>query len=89
MQPIPPLKVFTNKVTNATAKDFGIGVDQLLGTEEVPMAELAWKYVPRNSLVRPEQVLLLSCRCPGNGGTQTCLPAAQGMAPPAAWYGPS
>ena len=24
----------------------------------------------------------------GNDGTQTCLPAAQGVAPPAAWYDP-
>ena len=29
------------------------------------------------------------CRRPGNGGTQTCLPVAQGVAPPAVWYGPS
>ena len=59
MQSIPPLKVITDKVTD-TAKDFGISVDQLLGTEEVPMAELAWKYVPGNPLVIPEQVPHLS-----------------------------
>jgi hypothetical protein len=60
MQSIPPLKVITDKVTEA-AKDFGIStVDQLLGTEEFPMAELAWKYVPGNPLVRPEQVPRLS-----------------------------
>ena len=29
------------------------------------------------------------CRRPGNGGTQTCLPADQGVAPPTAWYGPT
>ena len=29
------------------------------------------------------------CRCSGNGGPQTCLPAARSMAPPAALYGPS
>ena len=55
MQSIPPLKVITDKVTYA-ARVFGISVDQLLGTEEVPMAELAWKYVPGNLLVRPEEV---------------------------------
>ena len=30
-----------------------------------------------------------NCRHPGNGGPQTCLPAAHGAAPPAALYGPS
>ena len=29
------------------------------------------------------------CRHPGNGGPQTCLPAAHGVAPPAALYSPS
>ena len=29
------------------------------------------------------------CRRPGNGGPQTCLPAAHGVAPLAALYGPS
>ena len=29
------------------------------------------------------------CRCSWNGGAQTCLPAAQGVAPPAAWCDPS
>src|SRR3990170_7742663 len=29
------------------------------------------------------------CRRSGNGGPQTCLPAAHGVAPPAALYGPS
>ena len=29
------------------------------------------------------------CRCSGNGGPQTCLPAARGMAPPVAQYGPT
>ena len=33
----------------------------------------------------------LGCLCqrPGNGGPQTCLPAAHGVAPPAGPYGPS
>ena len=47
MQSIPALKVIVDKVTDAT-KDFCISVDQLLGTKEVPMGELAWKYVPGN-----------------------------------------
>ena len=55
MQSTPPLKVITDKVTDA-ARDIGTSVDQLLGTEGFPMAELAWKYVPGNPLVRPEQV---------------------------------
>ena len=29
------------------------------------------------------------CRRPGNGGAQTCLPAARGVAPSTAWYGPA
>ena len=29
------------------------------------------------------------CRRSGNGGTQTCLPAAHGVAPSTAWYGPT
>ena len=29
------------------------------------------------------------CRCSGNGGPQTCLPAACSVAPPVAQYGPS
>ena len=59
MQSIPPLKVNTDKVTDA-ARDIGISVDQLLGNEEVPMADVAWQYAPGKSLVRPEQVPHLS-----------------------------
>jgi hypothetical protein len=59
MQSIPPLKVITDKVTDA-ARDIGISVDQLLGTEEVPVADVAWQYAPGKTLVRPEQVPHLS-----------------------------
>jgi hypothetical protein len=45
MQSIPRLKVITDKVTDA-ARDIGISVDQLLGTEEVPVADVAWQYAP-------------------------------------------
>ena len=51
--------MITDKVTDAT-RDFGISVDQLLGTEEIPMADVAWQYASRKSLVRPEQVPHLS-----------------------------
>ena len=60
MQSIPPLKVITDKETDAVARDFGLSVDQLLGSEEIPMADVAWQYAPGKSLVRPEQVPHLS-----------------------------
>ena len=66
MQLIPPLKVITDNVTDADremAREMGITVEQFLGIEEVPTMdpkELAWKYVPGNPLVRPEEVPLLS-----------------------------
>ena len=66
VQSIPPLKVSTDKaVTDADremAREMGITVEQLLGIEEVPTMdpkELAWKYVPGNPLVRPEEVPLV------------------------------
>ena len=59
MQSIPPLKVIPDKVTDAT-RDFGISVDRLLSTEEIPMADVAWQYAPEKSLVRLEQVPHLS-----------------------------
>ena len=67
MQSIPPLKVSTDKaVTDADremAREMDITVEQLLGIEEVPTMdpkELAWKYVPGNPLVRPDEEKLLS-----------------------------
>ena len=60
MQLTPPLKVSTDKVTTDVAQEFGCSVEQLRGTKKFPMAELAWKYVPGNPLVRPAQVPHLS-----------------------------
>ena len=37
----------------------------------------------------PQRNVSSICRRPGNGGPQTCLPAAHGVAPPAVLYGPS
>ena len=37
----------------------GLTVTQLLGVEDIPFAEEAWKYVCGQPLVRPEHVLLL------------------------------
>ena len=56
MQSIPPLKVITDNALTNAAREMGITVEQLLGTEELPMGDLVWKYVPGNPLVRPEQV---------------------------------
>ena len=55
MQSIPPLKVITDKETDI-ARSLGITVAQLLGTEEIPVADVAWQYVHGKTLVRPEQV---------------------------------
>jgi hypothetical protein len=59
--------VSTDKaVTDANremAREMGITVEQLLGIEEVPTMDpkdLAWKYVPGNLLVRPDEEKLLS-----------------------------
>jgi hypothetical protein len=55
-----------NAVTDADremSREMGITVEQLLGIEEVPTMdpkELAWKYVPGNPLVRPDEEELLS-----------------------------
>ena len=45
------------------AREAGVTVEQLLGIEELPKIqdhEVAWKYVPGNPLVRPDEVELLS-----------------------------
>ena len=63
-----PLKVSTDKVviTDADrekARQIDITVEQLLEIEEFPPEdpkELAWKYVPGNPLVSPEEEKLLS-----------------------------
>jgi hypothetical protein len=69
VQSIPPLKVSTADkpvITDAAremAREVGVTIEQLLGIEDLPMIEekeLAWKYVPGNPLVKPEEVLLLS-----------------------------
>src|SRR3990170_3834939 len=55
-------------VTNAhrqMAREAGVTVEQLLGIEELPKiqeVEVAWKYVPGQPLVRPEEVPLLSTK---------------------------
>ena len=59
MQSIPPLKVIIDKVTDA-ARDIGISYDQLVGKEEITSVELACKYVPGQSLIRPEKIPKLS-----------------------------
>ena len=45
------------------AREAGVTVEQLLGIEDLPTnideKDLAWKYVPGNPLVRPEEVELL------------------------------
>ena len=51
--------MITDKVTDA-ARDIGISYDQLVGNEEIPMADLAWKYVLGKTLARPEKVQYLS-----------------------------
>ena len=57
IQSIPPLKVFPDKdVYNDIASDLGISVAQLIGDADIPKADLAWKFVLGQPLVRPEQV---------------------------------
>ena len=44
------------------AREMGVTIEQLLGIEEFPTMdpkELAWKYIPGNPLVRPDEVELL------------------------------
>jgi hypothetical protein len=38
------------------ARSQGLTVGQLLGVDEIPKAEIAWKYVYGEPLVRPEQI---------------------------------
>ena len=63
MQSIPLLKVINTDDKQATdvarsaadiAREMGITIDQLLGKEEIAMADVAWKYVHGKSLVRPK-----------------------------------
>src|SRR4051794_16255873 len=62
MQSTPPLlKVInTDKQATDVARELSITIDQLLGTEEIPMADVAWQYVHGQSLVKPEQIPKLS-----------------------------
>jgi len=53
-QSIPPLKVFPDKDVHKDST--GLSVAQVIGDTGFPMAEIAWKYVHGESLVRPEQV---------------------------------
>ena len=75
MQSTPPLIVQTHVSTadrlvitddlRRQAKEAGVTVEQLLGTEELPVfkeEELRWKYVSGQPLVKPEQVPLLPTR---------------------------
>ena len=43
-------------VYNDIASNLGISVAQLIGDADIPKADLAWKFVPGQPLVRPEQV---------------------------------
>ena len=43
-------------MTYQAASDLGISVAQFIGEEDIPKAELAYKYVHGQPLVRPEQV---------------------------------
>ena len=61
IQSIPPLKVLPDKDVAATynndiASSLGITVAQLIGDEDIPKADLAWKFARGQPLVRPEQV---------------------------------
>jgi len=54
---ISPLKVLPLlDEYEVIAKSLGLSVDQLLNKEAIPMAELAWKFVLGEPLVRPEQI---------------------------------
>jgi hypothetical protein len=65
-QSCAPLKVndFDNQETidqvRAVAKNLGMTVEQYLGAEDIPMAELAYKYKYGEPLVKPELVRHLS-----------------------------
>ena len=69
--PSPVLKVSTDlavtDVVRQMAREASVTVEQLLGTEALPTCpkDLAWKYVPGNPLVRPEQIPLLSTQMRG------------------------
>jgi len=59
-QSIPPLQVLPLLPEyEVIAKSMGMTVDQLLGKEDIPKADLAWKFVLGQPLVRPERVPLL------------------------------
>jgi hypothetical protein len=57
-QSIPPLKVLSDAELRvaAIATSQGLTVDQMRGLEEIPKAELAWKYVYGQPLVRPDKI---------------------------------
>ena len=57
-QSIPPLNVFSDDDPNVgtIARNLGLTVAQLLGKEEAPKADLAYRYEHGKPLIRPEQV---------------------------------
>jgi hypothetical protein len=72
VQSTPPLKVSTidkpviADTARQMAREVGVTVEQLLGIEVLPNIdekELAWKYVPGNPLVRPEESSFYQRRC--------------------------
>jgi hypothetical protein len=60
IQSIPPLKVLPDKDVapdyNDIASETGLTFAQLIGGEDIPMDDLAWKFAHGQPLVRPEQV---------------------------------
>ena len=58
----PPLNVFSDNDPDVAqrhkdiARELGMTVAQLLGKEDIPIADVAWKFSLGKPLVRPEQV---------------------------------
>jgi hypothetical protein len=59
-QSLPPLNVYSDKDVaeeyEDIARHFGVTVAQLMGMEDFPKADVAWKFALGEPLVRPEQV---------------------------------
>ena len=55
-QSCPPLNVDVAEEYKDIASSLGITVAQLIGNEDIPKADVAWKFAFGQPLVRPEQV---------------------------------
>jgi hypothetical protein len=62
-QSFSPLNEISTEDCERFSGKLGMSVDEMLKGEDFPKFELAYKYAPGESLVRPEQVEHLATQC--------------------------